>query len=188
MKRRQYFCLVTMAPILSGCLDNISTSEEIRGETVPPSRDDLETAPRPTAEEPPNATNETVSPKQYPDKPTSYDDESIEKFVEAHEQAYRRNNLLNRFGGNLVSHSSYWDWTVSLETTESAGVGRCQYKYSETQRENGEETIGDSPNIVVTYYVDDSMVVRAEDMGEASNRNELHPNPWESGVILDSPE
>ncbi|WP_459881877.1 hypothetical protein [Halorubrum gandharaense] len=184
MNRRQYVSLVTTTPILAGCLSTFSSGEEIRGESAPPSRDDLEIAPRPTAEEPSSATNETVSPKQYPNKPTSYDPDSIEKFVETHERAYRRNDLLNRFGGDLVSHSSHWDWTVTLETTESAGVGRCQYKYSETQREHGEEIIGDSPNIVVTYYVDDSMVVRAEDTGEASNRDELQPNPWESGAVL----
>ena len=188
MQRRRYLWLLTTTPILAGCLSDFSSGEEIRGEPVPPSGDDLETAPRPFAEEPSNVTDETVSPKEYPDKPTSYNDGAVVEFVEAHERAYRRNTLLNRFGGNLVSHRSYWDWTESLETTENAGVGRCQYNYSETQRENGEEIIGDSPNIVVTYYVDDSMIVRAEDMGSASNRNEMYPNPWETGVVLNPPE
>lgn len=146
---------------------------------------ELPTEARPPAEKPPDAAQDTVSPRDYPAKPTEYTDQSIQTFVESHERAYRRNGLLARWGSAVVSQGFEFDWTVTLNTNEGAGIGRCQYRYNWTTKEGDDYTVGDSATIVVTYYVDDSMIVRAEDTGRVERRHELAPDPWESGVILE---
>lgn len=188
MDRRQFLSLTLATPLFSGCVANSPPEETILGKPIPPSRDTLETTQRPPAEEPPNATQETVSPQLYPTRPSTYDDESVNKFVAPHERAYRCNSLLDRYGSKLVSFDTMWDWTSTLATNGDVGVGRCQYTYSETVDDEDGTVIGDSPTIVVTYYVDDSMIVRAEDSGTVERRDELTPDPWETGVILEPSE
>lgn len=195
MDRRQFLSLTIATPLFAGCT-SLSSSEDspdgtaentLLGNRSPPSREDLDTALRPPAEEPPDATDETVPPIQYPTKPTTYDETSITQFVDAHERAYQRNEPLERLGGDLTDHTFWWHWTVSLGTSENAGVGRGQYRYAYTRQEDGTgtEVVSDGPRVVVTYYVDESMIVRAQKEGEASRRDELAPDPWESGVILE---
>lgn len=186
MKRRHFLFFAATSPFFAGCNILSQSGGFLLGKTGPPSREDLESAPRPPAEAPPGATEETVSPREYPSTPSSFDADAVERFVESHERAYRSNALLERFGGDLVSYAPDWDWTVSLDTNDDAGVGRCSYRYSDrVDQGDGSEAIGDSPTIVVTYYVDDSMIVRAEDTMRDTTRNELSPDPWETGVVLE---
>lgn len=195
MRRRRFLSLVAAAPLGSGCSTISSsggakspTEDSILATRDPPSREELPTNRRPPAEDPPDATEDTVSPRSYPTRPTEYTDQSVRTFVRSYELAYRRNDLLERRGNTLVSQSSSFDWTVTLDVDGDAGIGRCKYRYSETTRENGDTIVGDSATNAVTYYVDDSMIVRARDTGSVDQRGELHPDPWESGIVLEPSE
>lgn len=176
----------TTTPTGTPTQTNTPTPDYLLGKSGPPSREDLESARRPPVEDPPESTEDTVSPREYPSTPSSFGADAVEQFVESHERAYRCNALLEQFGADLVSFEPDWDWTVALDSDGDAGVGRCSYRYSDrVDQGDGSEAIGDSPTFVVTYYVDDSLIVRAEDTGRVKSRNELSPDPWETGVILE---
>lgn len=152
----------------------------------PPAQSTLPTSYRPASDEPTDATEETVAPIPYPDKPSSYNPETLEDFIESYERAYRRNDLLRAHGGKLISQGFDFDWTRTLAISDGVGVGRTQYRFNEAVKENDGIVIGDSATHVVTYYVDESVVVRAETTGRREHRDVLVPDPWESGVILRS--
>jgi hypothetical protein len=179
---------VAAAPFLAGCSTISSSGDSVLEKREPPSRDELSTESRPPAEEPADATDETVSPRAYPTKPPSYGDDATRQFVESYERAYRRNDLLGRRGSALVTQGFSFDWSETIAADEEAGVGRCQYRYDETTEDGDGVIVGDSPTTVVTYYVDDSMLVRTEATGEADERDELDPDPWRTGVILEPAE
>jgi len=155
----------------------------------PPSREALPSEHRPPAEEPGDATEETASPIEYPSKPVEYTDQSVETFVESHERAYRRNEALASEGGSLVSTSLDVDWTVTLDANGDAGIGRCKYRY-ETELKSGDGYAEGSSHgyLFTTYYVDESMIVRAITRDAGFGSLELDPDPWRSGVILESAE
>lgn len=191
MDRRRFLSLVALSPMVAGCSvlapstsTPTTTEDTILGKPSPPPVGELRTDTRPPAEEPTGVTSETVPPMEYPTKPTVYDEGSVKAFVESHERAYRRNALLDRWGNALVSHDYSWDWTVSLATDGDAGVGRCQYRYSTREQRDGTDVLGDSPTYVVTYFVSDSTIVRAEDTGRVERRGALAPDLWETGVVL----
>lgn len=189
MRRRRVLALVATAPLVAGCSTVLpSESGGVLDSRESPQHDKLLSKPLPPAEEPLDATEDTVAVLQYPGKPTSYTSQPVQSFVENHERAYRRNEVLGRNGGDLVAHRFDFDWTVALDASEKAGVGRCQYSYTTTERSDSDDAgpvVGDSPTYVVTYYVDDSMTVRAEGTGPTERQDELSPDPWESGVVLE---
>lgn len=191
MRRRRMLSLAVAATAstVAGCSTSQSSeSNGVLDSREPPAHDDLLSKPRPPAEEPIDATEDTVPALHYPTKPTSYTSQSVRSYVENHERAYRRNEVLGKYGAGLVAHRFDVDWTVALDTSEKAGVGRCQYSYTTTERSDSDgaaPVVGDSPTYVVTYYVDDSEVVRAEGTGPTESRGELAPDPWESGVVLE---
>jgi hypothetical protein len=217
MHRRRVLALVATSPLLAGCngvpsggtpdnpsetpadpLERTTTSRRTEsttpttvGDSLLRERDppaDLQTATRPPAAEPPDPTDDTVSPLAYPDRPESYTAGGVEAFVEAYEGAYRRNSLLGDHGRALIAQGSAFDWTHALAVAEDAGVGRCQYRYSESVERADGVVVGDSPTMVVTYYVDDSVVVRAESTGRRERRDVLDPDPWETGFVLEPAE
>lgn len=189
MHRRRVLALVATAPLLAGCNSASTTGEDsLLGERERPSPSDLQTATRPPATEPPDPMEDTVSPLSYPDRPTSYTTESVAAFVEEYERAYRRNGLLADHGRSLIAQMSAFHWTHTLAADDDAGVGRAQYAYSESVEQADGVVVGDSPILAVTYYVDDSVVVRAQDTGERENRDVLEPDPWETGVVLEPTE
>ncbi len=195
MRRRRLVSLVAAAPLFSGC-STVPWSDErtsqsgdsVLADRDPPSRDELPTETRPPAERPPDTTADTVSPRPYPTRPAEYTDRSVRTFVRSHERALRRNESLAGWGGSLVSQRSTFDWSITLAADGDAGVGRCQYSYSEAADDDDDHVVGAPATNVVTYYVDDSVIVRARDSGSVDRRDELHPDPWESGVALEPVE
>lgn len=165
-----------------------TVSDALLRERDRPSSDDLPTTVRPPAAEPPNPTEDTVSPIPYPEKPTSYTAETVAEFVERYERAYRRNGLLDDHGRSLIGQMSAFHWTHTLAVDDHAGVGRGQYAYSESVERTDGVVVGDSPILVVTYYVDSSVVVRAQSTGRQEHRDVLAPDPWETGVVLEPSE
>lgn len=217
MHRRRVLALIAASPFLAGCNSAPSSetpdgssgpsgespertttraesstpttvSDSLLRERARPTPADLPTVVRPPAAEPPNPTEDTVSPLPYPDKPASYTAETVAEFVQSYERAYRRNGLLDEYGRSLIGQTSAFDWTHTLAVADDAGVGRSQYRYSETVERTNGIVIGDSPTHVVAYYVDDAVVVRAERTGRQENRDVLAPDPWETGVALEPAE
>lgn len=186
MRRRRFLGVVASTPFVAGCSGILQSGNGVLDDRGPPPRGQLRTQARPPAERPVDATEDTVESLQYPTKPPTYDDQSVQTFVEAHERAYRRNELLDQYGGSFLSHSFDFAWTATIDTSGQAGVGRCQYTFT-TRLEDGDDVVvGDSATNVVTYYVDDAMVVRARGTGEADQRRVLAPDPWKTGVVLES--
>lgn len=184
MQRRRFLSVTAASGLLAGCNILSPSDDYLLGKAGPPSGEDLESARRPAAKEPPDATDDTVEPKEYPTKPTSFNDETIEAFVESHERAYRHNAILDRWGSDVVTIGFRVFWATTLASKEEAGVGKCEYKYNFTEKEGDQYVVTDSATMEVTYYVDGSMIVRAEDTGHGQRREELDPDPWDSGVIL----
>ncbi|WP_232686933.1 hypothetical protein [Halobacterium zhouii] len=186
MHRRRVLALAASSVLLAGC----SGSQSVLQRRDPPSTGELLTAERPPAEPPRNATDETAPPLDYPAKPASYTEQSAASFVEQYERAYRRNTLLERRGGELVSHDSDFAFTTPLAVSSEACVVRTQYRYTTIEKEAGSEqrTAGHSPWMLVTCYVDDSLVVRAERDGDRDEKNVLRPDPWKTGTILEPAE
>lgn len=217
MHRRRVLALVATAPLLAGCNSAPSpetpdsssepsedppeqtttraesstpttVSDSLLRERDRPTPADLSTIVRPPATEPPDPMEDTVPPLSYPDKLTSYTAETVAEFAESYERAYRRNSLLDEYGRSLIDQGSYFDWTRTLAVSDDAGVGRSQYRFSDTIEYADRIDTGDSPTLVVTYYVDDSIVVRAETTGRQEHRDVLAPDPWVTGVVLESAE
>lgn len=195
MYRRRVLAVLAPALLLAGCNsesadgptgESTTTNGErtVLDEREPPSPERLPSAVRPAAEEPPNASDDTVAPIGYPERPESYTDESVGAFVESYERAYRRNGLLAEYGGSLIDQGTAVDWVRTLDATTTAGVGQLQYRYSATIDEGEEIVVSDSPTVVATYYVDDSVVARAEATGRRERRDVLDPDPWEAGEVL----
>lgn len=196
MRRRHALSLVAVAPLFSGCSavssfgSGSSRSEgSVLAERRAPSREELPTRPRPPAEEPPGATGDTASPRAYPERPREYTEGSVSTFVQSYERAYRRNDVLADHGRDLEVQDSVFDWAVTLDATGTAGVGKCQYR-SSYRAERTTPVYSDSPTTVATYYVDDATVVRASDTAadQLDRRDDLSPDPWESGVVLEPSE
>jgi hypothetical protein len=187
MYRRQALTLVTVTPLVTGCsgLDWMRASDaSILRKRKHPSPAELPTAQRPRAQQPPDATAETVAPLPYPEKPASYTEKTATSFIKQYERAYRRNRLLKEDGGQLVAQGFTFDFTMIVDCSDSACVGRTQYQFTAT-RENGDSLIvEDSEMILVAYYVSDSMVVRAEADRPHTQTGVLFPDPWKTGTIL----
>lgn len=188
MRRRRLLGVVASLPFVAGCSRILQSDTGVLADREVPEQDQLLERTRPPAERPDAASEETVESLQYPAQPPTYNNETVQTFVETHERAYRRNELLDKYGGNLVSHRFDFSWTVTIDTSGQAGVGRCQYTFT-TRIEDGDDYIvGDSATNVVTYYIDDDMIVRAQDTGETDQRHTLAPDPWKTGVVLDPGE
>lgn len=184
---RRRFLAAAAGGLLAGCSSQSTEGETLLERPIPPPREDLDTAPRPPAEAPPDARDDTVDPRQYPSKPTEYDEATLENFVESHEKAYRRNAVLDRWGGDVVQMSFNRFWTATLATKDGAGVGKCEYKYSYLEDDGeGPKVASDSTFWEVSYYVDDSTIVRAEATSHDERTTDLSPDLWKTGVVLES--
>jgi hypothetical protein len=167
--------------------DGIENPLDARAE--PPAYN-CEEATRPEPDAPDD--EDAIAPAAYPDRPGSLsDDERAVQYVEAYETAYRRNSLVAQYWNQLVRFSVSVDerWTYDVPT--DAAVVRLQYRYSEEVETPNGIVIGDSPSIFVSYYVDESVVVRAERRGRREDESEsgsepaLDPDPWREGEPLE---
>lgn len=194
MKRRGFMCIFAINFIGSDCINQLQDAgnrsqtpasvEDILEMRDRPSEEMLNSVDLPPAEPPKNKTSDTVSPINYPAPLRKFTEDDVESNVDSFERAYRRNLLLREHGRFLIEQSFDVDWVQALVVGEDAAIGRIQYRYSESIDQGGEVVIGDSPTIVASYYLDESLVVRAEDKGRREQRDELDPDPWETGEIL----
>lgn len=167
--------------------DDADDSPESR--TEPPAYDCEETD-RPEPDPPDD--EDAIGPATYPDRPESLtDDERMVQYVEAYEAAYRRNSLVAKYWNSLVRFNLSVSETWTYDGPDDAAVVRLQYQYSDEVETRDGVMVGDSPTIFVSYYVDASVVIRAERTGLREDESELRPDdaldpdPWKLGEPLE---
>ncbi|USZ67803.1 hypothetical protein NGM10_13840 [Halorussus salilacus] len=140
-------------------------------------------ADRPDPDPPDEDAEDAVEPTAYPTRPDSLaDEDEVAEYVEAYERAYRRNALVEEWGDDLTRQTTSVRDVRTDDAPEGAAVVRVRYTYSETvEQPEGTEMHGDSPTVFASYYVDESVVVRAEDTGPRDDEDALDPDPWETG-------
>jgi hypothetical protein len=155
---------------LAGCLS---------ADADPADEVDCADADRPEPELPDDAPGDAIEPADYPEGPPT--DESPVAYVEAYESAYRRNSIIEGADGHVVGFGA----SPSGEVTDRPADGtvvRLRYQYYwEVRRAADESPIhADSPVVVVAYYVDESIVLRAEAEGHDADA----PDPLAEGRLL----
>lgn len=146
---------------------------------------DCANASRPEPDPPDD--EEAVQPVEYPEQPDSLaDEEEVFEYVEAYEEAYLQNELVEEYGDGLVEHSLMMEDSRRFEAPDDVWIIRVQYTHGETIEEETEGLIyADSATISVTYYVDESVVIRAETDEYLEDEDEFKPNPWERGTLVE---
>lgn len=213
MHRRRFLALtgVSLPASLGGCLGNeraevdtdspptggtATETTETNGTDVPlgtrtdPPEYNCEAADRPEPDAPDD--EDAIAPAEYPIRPASLtDDERAVRYVEAYEEAYRRNSLVEQYRNRLVRFGMSVGETWTYDGPNDAAVVRLQYRYSEEVETANGIVVGDSPTIFVSYYVDESVVVRAKRTGLREGESELDPDPaldpdpWKEGEPLE---
>lgn len=195
MRRRRLVSLAGggLPVLLGGCLDGVWEGGGpglLSSERSEPPEYDCEEADRPEPDPPDD--EDAIGPATYPDRPESLtDDERMVQYVEAYEEAYRRNSLVAKYWNSLVRFGMSVSETWTYDDPDDAAVVRLQYRYSEEVETRDGVMVGDSATIFVSYYVDASVVIRAERTGLREDESELRPNdafdpdPWEQGEPLE---
>jgi hypothetical protein len=118
----------------------------------------------------------------YPDRPDSLSSEStVRTYVRLYERAHRLNALRREYESSLT-YVTFRDRTTWVhEAPERAAIGRVKYTYSYRHETDGEPIASDSVVIYASYYIDDSMVLRAVEEGDRMDDSELNPDPVETG-------
>jgi len=101
--------------------------------------------------------------------------------VKSYERAHRLNALRGEYGSSLTNATLFDRHTWVHEAPEGAAIGRLKYTYSYSHENNGETVASDSVVIYASYYIDDSMVLRAVEEGDRMDDSELDPDPVETG-------
>ena len=186
MRRRTLLALGGSALSLSsvGCLDAPDASGNgAVTEPLPGSPDvDCSESSRPQPES--QGGEEVVQPVDYPGRPPEQlDDESAVEYVQQFEEAYRTNeqiaevDRLQRVSVSIVE-------TRTFDAPDEAAVVRLHTHYSGNAAgiENEQPSMNfDSWDVMVSYYLDQALVVRTETHRSVVDIAELDPDPWESG-------
>lgn len=182
---------------LSGCLDRAGesaasgTSSRTRSDTATPTATpepvyDCDEVARPTA--PSQSTNPPGDDDRYsyPPQPTSLSDEStVLAYVEAFERAYRLNDLRAQFGESLTQASVYIERTWSYDAPEETTIARMMCSFNYTFDDDGSQIAGQSASIFVSYYVDDSVVLRVVEEEPPEDESELGSDPRQHGAPVE---
>ena len=186
MRRRTLLAIGGSALSLSvaGCLD--APGSDLSGtqvEPLPGGPDvDCSESSRPQPE--PQDGEDLVQPAEYPGPPpVQLDEESAIEYVQRFEEAYRTNKEISQTDRlHWVSVSVVDTWTY--DAPEGAAVVRLRTHFSgtaETEEAEGELHY-DIWDVYVTYYVDPTLIVRAEKRNQSQvDTAELDPDPFESG-------
>lgn len=123
-----------------------------------------------------------VEPVSYPEKPPSLqNDERVADYIVAYENAYRTNALLERQGSDLERVQLGIGGPEFFDSPPNSTIARVSYTYGYQWG----SAVADSPNTYVSYYVDDSVVARAEREGLLDDEDALEPDPLEGGTVLE---
>lgn len=178
MKRRRALLAGSsfLGVLLSGCAGGYSG-----GEQETPAYDCDETD-RPTS--PPSDADLPGGQARYayPERPDSLSNEStVRTFVTSYERAYRRNTLREDHGSSLDYIDISINETAIHEAPEGAAIVRLTYHYGYGTAEGGDLVHADSPQISVSYYIDDAVLLRAATEGHREDEAEPYPDPVDQG-------
>ncbi|WP_276252367.1 hypothetical protein [Haloarcula rara] len=102
-------------------------------------------------------------------------------YIAAYESAYRTNWLLEEHGSELTDIYFGVGEPTYFESPPASVIGRLRYSYGfET-----DSVVADSSTIYASYYVDNTLIVRAERRGRLRDESVLQPNPLDSGHVLE---
>ncbi len=198
MKRRRALlasssCLVSL---VSGCLGGSSESatETLSGTPNEAENDtSTQTVPEtPVADcdmvyRPSSPSQETDLPGEderyiYPQRPESLSEASaVISYVSAYERAYRMNDLYSQHGTDLEHASLSIDDSWTYEAPNGAAIVRLKCTYGYVANRGGSRFTGDSPTIYVSYYISETVVLRAVERGYQEDESNLVPDPIEQG-------
>jgi hypothetical protein len=163
----------------AGCLNFLGG--ESGSPTRTPPRYDCDAADRPAPSPP--ASDDAVEPRSYP--PISNLQDGVDGVVEC-ERTFRRNSLVASEGESLVGFGTSNVDATEHDAPDGANVVRVEYEFYYETEEGDDVEITDSPTITASYYVDDSVVIRAEKRGQTDDG--LDPDPWTSGEVIECSE
>lgn len=165
--------------LVGGCLD-LPTD----GRQNPPEYD-CAVASRPT----PSESDDEPRPEkaQYPQRPESLsNDTAVIEYAKRYERAYRWNKEHEQYGDEFIGVGLSVNDVWTHDAPGGAAVVRLRYWYwAGYEQSDGSTPHYDSPTIYVSYYVDDSVVIRAVDEGYQEDDDELDPDPWRSGTPVE---
>lgn len=181
--------LVGAAVILAGCSAwrGGNPADEGRPTTTagPTPVDDVtlpgcETADRPTPAE------GYLEPRPYPERPASLsNDTAVRRYVEAYEEAYVHNRLLEGSGDDLRDASvSAWGTSVH-EGPNGSRIVSIRSSSDWTFERGTEEVHGSGMGIRYVYYVDATTVVRVRAEETDGDEDTVDPSALEDGTVLE---
>ncbi|MFC5367101.1 hypothetical protein [Salinirubrum litoreum] len=178
------------SPADDGSPEESQTDEQPTGST-PRGRPEVDCA---TASRPPvSPIGDAETPtdaSRYPERPDSVADESaVETYLTEYERAYRRNSLAEGYGEELTTAGVPLGSTRVFDSREGSAVVRVRYQYYYEYSDDDPDTTAvihaDSATTYATYYLDDRVLVRAEETGRLADESVLRPDPWSSGTVVE---
>jgi len=129
-----------------------------------------------------------VGSAEYPPPPESPGNGVIKSYVGDHEIAYRRNELVERYGRRLVAFEATIDATSVLDRSNERVLARVDLMiYAEFLDGDRGLQIGDGP-VAAVYAIDETGAVRVEaqyhDPRSAGADGEGPPDPLEAGQLV----
>ncbi|WP_049905058.1 hypothetical protein [Haloferax gibbonsii] len=172
---------VATAPETTAEPPTVSGTERATARNAPPEYD-CSAASRPEPASPTGENADALRPVAYPTRPDSFaDSDRGTEYIEAYERAYRHNELVADRGSSLVAHSLSLRDARPYGAPDGAAVVRLTYTYTEVVSHSDGYVAGDSPQIIVTYYADESVVIRTPPLRSSDAPDGLVPDPWNSG-------
>lgn len=188
MKRRRFLLKATVAMGgLAGCTATggespTGTETPIGTPTASPSTPEREPPDcvNPDRPEPENGSG-NIEPAAYPEAPPAFDQiEAMADFIVAYEEAYRTNALLEKYGRELREVHLGIGEPRFFDSTPESTIARVKYTYGFDTN----ELVADSPTTYASYYIDDSVLSRAEQEGVLDDESILKPDPLTDGNVL----
>ncbi|WP_157525804.1 hypothetical protein [Halorientalis sp. IM1011] len=128
---------------------------------------------------------DSVEPLEYPDDgpPPLGDDQAVVGYVKQYEHALVQKRIRSETRGRVTGFGLSGD-ARTFDAPPDAAIVRFRYSYHYGFENHAGSTVhSDSPTNYATYYVDESVVVRAHRKGFLDDEKEqaLIPDPWGSG-------
>lgn len=189
MRRRRFLGLFGVGFGLgtAGCSSDDSPGTGSAGGPTPGGRSsppeyDCSEAGRPTLTDDVRERGDSVEPLDYPDGPPPLgDDEAFIEYVKQYERALVRKRVRSDTRGRVTGFGLSGD-ARTFDAPPDAAIVRFRYSYY-YGFENHAGSIVHSDSFInfATYYLDESVVVRAHRETRLDDEEALVPDPWESG-------
>jgi len=189
MRRRRYLGLLGVGFGLgsAGCSSVDSPATGSAGDPTPSGRSsppeyDCSEASRPTLADDVRARDDTIELRSYPEGPPPLgDDQAVVGYVKQYEHALVQKRVRSETRGRVTGFGLSGD-ARTFDAPPDAAIVRFRYSYQYGFVNHAGSTVhSDSFINFATYYLDESVVVRAHRETRLDNEEALVPDPWESG-------